>query len=295
MYTHWIDTATGDHKPGWDSEYATMSTMQLCKGAILTRGYYAGNAGVEAAAGRILGGVRNWDDYFAPSGALRLCASARGGAVIFPTARPFNEGMLFAELAAAYGHGQANFDRWLDRSLWPVVEDVPGFPVTSNLLGEHLPAFVSIYPDLLIHRFRDDSAWHTHMRNLQVAGAAWCDDHAPRWYTVFSAGTTRRSWARSGYNADSLSGHPGDISTFPALLGLCSSGGNALSVAAYHAYRLGARERFAGGAEMLYRRSNEDPSYLPDSAGLPDVAMGGLGLAELARPGVLDRILAAPL
>ena len=102
-------------------------------------------------------------------------------------------------------------------------------------------------------------------------------------------------WARSGYNADSLSGHPGDISTFPALLGLCSSGGNALSVAAYHAYRLGARERFAGGAEMLYRRSNEDPSYLPDSAGLPDVAMGGLGLAELARPGVLDRILAAPL
>jgi hypothetical protein len=34
-----------------------------------------------------------------------------------------------------------------------------------------------------------------------------------------------------------------------------------------------------------------DPTYQPDSAGLPDVALGALGLAELIRPGAVDAVL----
>jgi hypothetical protein len=36
------------------------------------------------------------------------------------------------------------------------------------------------------------------------------------------------------------------------------------------------------------------PGYPPPDAGLPDVALGGLGLAELIRPGTLDAVLAVP-
>ena len=43
---------------------------------------------------------------------------------------------------------------------------------------------------------------------------------------------------------------------------------------------------------MLYRRSNIDLAYSPNSAGLPDVALGALGLAELMMPGSVEAVLA---
>ena len=46
---------------------------------------------------------------------------------------------------------------------------------------------------------------------------------------------------------------------------------------------------------MLYRRSAIDPNYTPNSAGLPDVSMGALGLAELIQPGFVDAVLAVPI
>jgi len=37
-----------------------------------------------------------------------------------------------------------------------------------------------------------------------------------------------------------------------------------------------------------------DRAYQPDSAGLPDVVLGALGLAELISPGSVDAVLARP-
>ncbi|MBI3985991.1 MAG: VCBS repeat-containing protein [Lentisphaerae bacterium] len=133
------------------------------------------------------------------------------------------------------------------------------------------------------------------MRNLYYSYAAWTDNDGPRWFTVFSAGTTKPEWADSGYHADSLSDHPGDITTFPALMAFSATGDSAPAVAAYFAYRTGARQTFSGGASILYRRSNTDTTYQPNSAGLPDVAMGALGLMELLKPGTVAGLFAASL
>jgi hypothetical protein len=46
---------------------------------------------------------------------------------------------------------------------------------------------------------------------------------------------------------------------------------------------------------MLYRRSNIDPVWSPGDAGMPDVAMGGLGLADVLSAGFIDRVLISSL
>ena len=60
---------------------------------------------------------------------------------------------------------------------------------------------------------------------------------------------------------------------------------------AYHAYRNGARQTFKSGASILYRKSQVDQAYVPDSAGMPDVALGALGLAEAIAPGSVAQVL----
>lgn len=130
------------------------------------------------------------------------------------------------------------------------------------------------------------------MRHLLGSHGAWTDDNAPDYLTVFSAGTTKPEWG--GYHADSLSDHPGDITTFPSLMAFSALGQTAPSVGAYQAYRRGARQSFATGASMLFRRSAVDPGYTPPDAGLSDVVIGALGLAELIKPGTIDAVLAVP-
>jgi hypothetical protein len=293
IYGHWIDPLTGGTKPGgWSDELATMSTMKLVKGAAIAVTAYPSDPDIRLSAEKIIGGVGNWTDYFEPdTDAMYLVARPEGGPQRSSGCRPFHEGLLFVEQAATYGRGgEALYARWLDRARWPAASHLAGFPVTGNVVDHHQSAFLTLYANLLIPAFRQSRAWQAQVRNLYHSMAAWTDDHGPRWFTVFSAGTTP-----SGYNADSLDHHPGDITTLPALMAFCATGDRAPAVAAYHAHRTGARQTFSGGASILYRRSNATPAYQPNSAGLPDVAMGALGLMEVLRPGTVDSLWARPL
>jgi hypothetical protein len=128
------------------------------------------------------------------------------------------------------------------------------------------------------------------VKNIRWNHNAWTDDWGPRFSTVFSAGTTRGDWG--GYHADSITSHPGDVTTFTSLIGLSALGDADPLLGAYHAYRRGARQTFRTGASLLYRRSDLDRNYLPDSAGLPDVSLAGLALAESLLPGTIDAVLA---
>jgi hypothetical protein len=290
---HWHNPWTGGAAPGWDPEFATMSTMLLVAAADRARRFYADDAALVEAADTIIGRVRNWDSYLqAGSNALYLRAMPNGGPDFGTASAAFNEGILFVEQAAAYDEAGPSLAFWLDRSQLPQAVYVPGLPLTTDRPGEHLPAFVSLYPWVVQAPFRSDPSWRAHVSHLLASNGAWTDDNAPRFMTVFSAGTTRPDWG--GYHADSLSDHPGDVTTFPSLMGFASLGQTAPSVAAYHAYRRGARQSFATGASLLFRRSQVDPGYTPPDAGLPDVAIGALGLAELIKPGAADAVCAVP-
>jgi hypothetical protein len=298
IYRHWIDPLTGGVKPGWDPEFATMSTMKIILAAARARSHWPGDAQIQAAAGAIICGVTNIEDYFVGSThQMALKGLASGGPSTFSSG--FHEGIMFAEQAGAYGgaDGLASWNYWKTLTNFPSASFITGHPTRTNSSSSFLPAFITMYAAQLIGDFRNDAPWSTHFQNLRASHAAWTDDNAPRFSTVFSAGTTKGEWG--GYHADSLTDHPGDVTTFPSLMATASGMGvgaaqgpqSAEAVGAYQAYRMGARQTFTGGASILYRRSAVDPSYQPDSAGLPDVAIGGLGLAELLQPGLTDLVL----
>lgn len=293
FYQHWIDPFTGSTQSGWPFEYATYSTMKIALAAIRASAIYPDDQEIQAAAREIVCGITNWDAYFRPANdEVYLIGSAGGGPVTNAWNPAFTEGILYVELAGAFGGSvSANaWSRWIDRSLWPTATHVLGRPITGEAPGVFQPAFITAYPLLLTPAFRNDPSWMLHAENLLISHAAWSDENGPELMTVFSAGTTKPEWG--GYHADSISDHPGDITTLPALMALSATGESDALASAYHAYRNGARQDFATGASMLYRRSAIDPQYAPGTAGLPDVAMGALALAEVLSPGTIDAVLA---
>ncbi|MEX2219194.1 MAG: hypothetical protein WD749_10605 [Phycisphaerales bacterium] len=292
---HWIDPFTGQAKAGWDPEFATLSTEGIVLAASRARARYPSDSVIQQAAAQIICQVRNHDAYFqAGSDAVYLKGLVGGGPATSSASRPFSEAILLAEQLGFYGTAGAGaaYARWLDRSRWPSATYLSGRPITGDVAGQFQAAFTSLYPLLLLPAFRASPGWQDQVATVRDSNAGWTDDNGPRFATVFSAGTTKAEWG--GYHADTLADHPGEVTSFPALMALSATGRRAEAVGAYNAYRRGARQTFLSGASILYRRSNADPAYQPNSAGLPDVALGALGLAELIQPGSVSQVLAMP-
>ena len=298
MIRHWCDpfSATGNEKPGWPDEWATFSTMKMILGASRVVQRYPNDPDIREAASAILNQtdpVQTFDEYVRPTTHYVPLVSLGSSPNLSVLNRPYSEAILFVDQAADLGtSSQVGYDAWFNRSTSPSASYLVGRPVSVSSSNNFQAAFLTLYPMLTIQEYRDDPAWQDQVRDLLASHAAWTDDHAPRWFTVFSAGTTKPIWG--GYNADSLTNHPGDVSTFTNLMafaGARNGGRTDPAVAAYHAYRRGARQGWESGASMLYRRSNVDTTYSPNTAGLPDVGIGALGLAELIRPGVIEDVL----
>lgn len=296
IFRHWMDPATGEVLGSWDPEFATLSTMFVVAAADRAAAMFPNNAAIVRAAHRIVFNTRNWDAYIKTNGSREL--SFKGlpnGGPDNSWLGPFFEGVVFVEQAAAFGSNTSRTaftSVWLNRTILPSATWLPGMPISSTVPLLFEAAFISIYPALLTPAYRADPSWRAQVANVRWSNAAWTDDNGPRFFTVFSAGTTKAQWG--GYHADSLTLHPGDITTFPSLLGLAAFGDRSPAVSAYVAFRKGARQTWRTGASLLYRFSNVDPSYVPNSAGLPDVVLGALGLAELIAPGSIDAVLARP-
>ena len=295
VYKHWISPLTGNTKATWPDEYATLSTMKIVFGAARAMRFYPDDPVIANAASRIIYRTKNWDAYFTTSpDRMAFKGLAAGGADTTSWSRPFHEGIVYVEQAGTYGGAasQAQMTRWFNRALWPTASFVTGRPITTANAGQFDAAFLSLYPALLSSPYRADAAWRTQVDNVRWSNAAWTDDNAALYSTVFSAGTSP-----NGYNADSLAtnNHPGNVSTFTSLLAMSAFGEDADVVGGYAAYRKGARQTFKTGASFLYRRSTDIGStFVPDSAGLPDVALGALAMAELISPGSIETVLAGP-
>ncbi len=293
IFKHWLDPLTGNTKSGWADEYATLSTMKMVVAAARAMERYPDDPTIVRAASRIIFLTKRWDVYLqAGSDAMAFKGLAGGGPDTSSWAAPYHEGIIFAEEAGVYGGSSAQTigGQWFNRPLWPTASYVPGKPITVGSPGVFQPAFLSLYPALLSAPFRADATatgWRTQVNNLRWSSGAFTDDNAARYYSVMSAGTSP-----SGYNADTITNHPGNLTTFTSLLALSAFGDPAEAVGGYAAYRKGARQTFKSGASILYRRPYDSGSFVPNSAGLPDVALGALGLAELIQPGSIDGVLA---
>lgn len=294
IFKHWIDPFSGNTKAGWPDEYATLSTMKIVLAAARAMQYWPDDPEIARAGSRIIFRVKNWDAYLqAGTDAIAFKGLAGGGPDQSLWSRPFNEGIIFAEQAGQYGGAaaQSSAARWLTRSLWPTGTFLSAFPITTATSGQQDSAFLSIYPALVSQPFRASAEWRSQIEAIRWSNAAWTDDNGPRFSTVFSAGTSSQG---GGYNADNLINHPDNFTTFPSLMGLAAFGAEGQVLGAYHAYRKGARQTFKGGASILYRQSDSNRAFLTNSAGLPDVVLGGLALAGLVEPGLVDELLATP-
>jgi hypothetical protein len=292
---HWIEPTTGGVKSGWDPEFATLSTMKIVLAASRARAHWPQDAVIQQAASRIICQVHNQDAYFeSGSDATYFKGLLGGGPDLSSRTTAFSEAILWTEQLGFYGGptSAAKQADWMNRSLWPYATYLTGRPITGNVWNGYLPAFTSLYSELVQPGFRASGQWQAQVINIRESNAAWTDDNGPKYNTVFSAGTTESQWG--GYNPDSLGNHPGNVTTFTSLEAFSSTGATASSVGAYNAYRRGARETFSSGASILYRRSDVDRAYTPTDAGMPDVALGALGLAELLQSGLLDTALAVP-
>lgn len=294
LYKHWIDPLTGATEGTWPDEFATLSTMKIVFGAARAMRHWPDDPEIVRAASRIIFRIKNWDAYV--TNTSMAFKGLNVGADPFSFAGGFHEGNIFVEQAAVYGGTTAANARtsWFNRATWSTGTFLTGRPVSATSPGRFDAAFISLYAALVSQPYRADTSptgWRTQVNNLRWSNGAWTDDNGPRHFTVFSAGTTM-----AGYNADSLASnnHADNIATFPSLLAMAAFGENADAVAGYAAYRKGARQTFKTGASLLYRRADTNPSWLPNSAGLPDVSLGGLGLAEIIDPGILDRVIATP-
>jgi len=290
IFKHWLNPATGNTEATWPDEYATLSTMKIVFAAARAMDRYPDDPAIVRAASRIIFLTRNWGAYIHPSSnAIAFKGIPGGGADTSSWSPPFNEGIIFAEQVNAYG-GSA--EAWFTRSLWPTATYLPGRPITVAAPGLFQPAFLSLYAALVSKPFRDDpspTGWRAQLENVRWSSAAYTDDVGARYFTVFSAGTSP-----AGYNADTFTNHPGNITTFTSLLALAAYGETAEAVGGYAAYRKGARQTFKTGASILYRRPYDGGSFVPNSAGLPDVALGALALGEILQPGSVDAILSRP-
>lgn len=291
VYKHWIDPLTGNTKGTWPDEYATLSTMKIVAAAARAMDRYPDDPVIVRAASRIIFGCRNWASYFQNgTNAMAFKGQAGGGPDTNSWSAPYHEGIIYAEQTGVYGAapaGQLFTANWFNRSMWPTASYVSGKPITVASGGVFQPAFLTLYPALLSAPYRAIGAWKTQVDNVRWSSAAFTDDTATRYYTAFSAGTSP-----NGYNADTFTNHPGNLTTFTSLLGLCASGDPAEAVGGYAAYRKGARQTFKTGASILYRRPYDSETFVPNSAGLPDVACGALGLSDLMVPGSIDALLA---
>lgn len=295
VYKHWIDPLTGNTKATWPDEYATLSTMKIVCAAARAMDRYPDDPVIVRAASRIIFGCRNWETYFqSGTSAMAFKGNAAGGPDTGSWSSPYHEGIIYAEQAGAYGApaGQLAAANWFNRALWPTATYLTGAgtrPITVAGNATFQPVFLTVYPAMLSAPYRVSATWRTQVDNVRWTHAGFTDDSATRYYTVFSAGT---SPPPQGYNADTITNHPGNVTTFTSLLGLCASGDPAEAVGGYAAYRKGARQTFKTGASILYRRPYDAGTFVPNSAGLPDVACGALGLSDLMMPGSIDAVLA---
>ncbi|MEM9082903.1 MAG: hypothetical protein AAGB34_04840 [Planctomycetota bacterium] len=291
FFEHWLDPATGSVYLNFPQEFAVYSTMKIALGADRAAQAYPNHPEITAAAESILCSVQNQASYFDGNQAVFLIGEALGGPRDpGPRNMPFVEGILFAEQAEVFDPpmGTLIYRDWANPRRWPTASFIEGREIVVALEDRFQTAFITLYPLLLISRFRDDPRWLDHSTNVYDSFAAWTDDHAPSYFTAFSAGG-----GFNGYQADSLSSHPNDIAHFPAVMGFATLGRTDPAVAAYHAYRAGARTDLQANASMLVRRSADDPAW-ESSIGMPDATYGALGLAELLSPGITDRLLAKP-
>ncbi|TWT47541.1 hypothetical protein [Botrimarina hoheduenensis] len=291
-FLHFIDIVNGSDPPGWDDSYSPISSALVVAGAQFASNHFAGTssplAGQIAALADQLTASVDFDAAIHPSldGRVYLDMTAAGGGA-GGTLRPWNEYQLVVSLALR----QQNNDRavavrrqWFNTDLLPRRGLGPYQTLTDNP-NAYASAFWTQQAQFFNGDFRHDDDFQTFLENHKLGDELYSSAVLNQAYRYgLTAGVNP-----SGYHADRPFNHPDTVFSPSAV----AAWGDLDTLLQFYLDQLPATNpRYRYG---LARVSDEQPTWIPNDAGLVDHLFLLFGLVESLHPDFFADRVFAPL
>lgn len=283
LFRHFIDQNTGAQ--AWNSEFSSIDTGILIAGALFCKRYFADNAVIAELADNMYLSV-NWASTIANpvTGGIYLTQNTQGvGAGI---TKPFNEYMIVAWLAKNDMRNDSVAtllwnNHYADPASLPT-SNFSGIDVLTDSPGNFLSGFVHQFPYYLCNYYTTHPDYLMHMDQARKADSLWWRNNTSAAANVWGFGAGASNvWSPSGYHADNISNHPGDICSPHIIAGFIPVFPDAiLDIEQLENQNLGIYNLPYGGQEqVLWRFSTLDSSWKADDIQGIDFSTLLLGLA----------------
>lgn len=277
-YIHFMDIVDGTDPPGWDDSYSPIGSALVVAGAQFARNHFAETDSPLAAEihtlTETLTSSIDFNAAIHPSlnGRVYLDMTSSGGGA-GGAVRPWNEYQLVVSLALRQ---QGNNDRavavrrdWLNAATAPK-SFYRGLATLTDSPGGFAPAFWVQQAQFFNGDFREDPMFQALFRNQRNADRLYSQDVLNE---VFRYGLTA-GVSPDGYAADRLFNHPDEVFS-PEAVAAWGDIETLLDFAANQPPTSDPRYRYG-----LVRESDDEPSWIPNDAGLVDHLFLLFGLVE---------------
>ncbi|MFK7923685.1 MAG: T9SS type A sorting domain-containing protein [Bacteroidia bacterium] len=213
LFRHFIDQNTGAQ--AWNSEFSSIDTGILIAGALFCKQYFAGNTVIAELADDMYLSV-DWASTIANpvTGGIYLTQNMQGiGAGI---TKPFNEYMIVAWLAKNDMRNDSVAtllwdNHYADPANLPT-STFAGIDVLTDSPGNFLSGFVHQFPYYLCNYYTTHPDYLMHLDRARRIDSTWWRDNTFTSVHVWGFGAGASNvWSPSGYHADNISDHPGNI------------------------------------------------------------------------------------
>jgi hypothetical protein len=283
-FVHFMNINTGAPAGGgWDSSYSPISTALLVAGAQFARNHFTANSTIASLTEQLINSV-DFNAAIDPSlnGGIYLDMTKSGGGG-GGTVEPFNEFMLVESLALR----EPDNERALAvKYLWLDTDNIPkqyfgGVPTLTDNPDTYAAGFWVQQMHFFNGDFRDSADFETFFENQQTVDQMYCSLFLGE---PFRYGLTA-GVIPNGYHADRLFDHPYDVFS-PEAVAAWGDMGTFLSFAEEQDPDSDPRYRYG-----LVRESAQQPSWVPNDAGLVDHLYLLFGLVESIDPNFFaDRV-----
>lgn len=220
-FRHFIDGQTGAR--AWDSEFSSIDSGILVAAALFCKKYFSSSSSICVLANNLCASI-DWDSMIKDplTGAIFLDSDEAGNGGQY-AALPFNEYMIVAWLAKNDPNNNGRATELWDRFF----ADPDGLPMTdfmeiSTLTdgpGRFLSGFIVQFCYFLVHDFATSDKYLQFYENQMKADEAWWRKNTEEACYVWGFGAgSANDWVESGYHADDIGNHPGDVSS-PHIIG----------------------------------------------------------------------------
>lgn len=272
---HWLNIVTGDRAAGWVDGYTTIGSALLVAGAQFARNHFIDDPLIAQYAEELTA-TTNFNAAIHPSldGRVYLLMAENGGGQPGEL-RPFNEFMLVVSLAlreADNARALAVSNLWLNPDAMPK-RSYASIPTLTDNPGAFASAFWVHQMHFFNHDFAGNRDLEGYFYNHRVADELYCSTSLAQAYRYgLTAGVDP-----TGYFADRIDSH--HFVYAPEAVGAWGDMATLMQFLAAQPPASNGRYRYG-----MVRVSSQQPSWIPNDAGLVDHLFLMFGLVESIDP-----------